>query len=155
MIILVLAVAVSATACLYLYRRLTKTNEAMFTARRQAAHAAARHEGARRAAQVAEKRCSQLLGQMEKALAQTGQALEVAGTIELVSQQLHGLIAYIANPLEAPVPLQHEPGRHALPGPGRRALDGSKPAEPLEYEPAEYEAAEYEPSEYEPTEYLP
>jgi hypothetical protein len=117
-----LAVAVSGAACLYLYYRLTKTKEALFAAQRQAAHAQARRDSARRAAQVAEKRCSQVLGQMETALAQTGAALEIAGHIELVSQQLRGLIDYIANPDDAPVPLQHEPGRHALPGPGRHAL---------------------------------
>ena len=128
MIYVVLAVALPGAVIWFLYYRLTKTKEALFAAKRQAAHAQARHEGARRAAQVAEKRCTQVLGQMEKALTQTGEALEIAGHIELVSQQLHGLIDYIANPLDAP-PLQHEPGRHALPGAGRRALNSSEPTE--------------------------
>ena len=127
MIFAVLAVALSGAACLYLYYRLTKTKEALFAAQRQAAHAQARRDSARRAAQVAEKRCSQVLGQMEAALAQTGAALEIAGTIELVSQQLRGLIDYIASPDDAPPQLQHEPGRHALPGPGRHALPGGDP----------------------------
>jgi len=113
-----------AAVIVFLYYRLTKTKEALFAARRQAAHAQARRDSARRAAQVAEKRCSQVLGQMESALAQTGAALEIAGTIELVSQQLRGLIDYIASPDDAPPPLQYEPGRHALPGPGRHALPG-------------------------------
>jgi hypothetical protein len=126
MIYLGLVIALSGAAILYLYYRLTKTKEALFAAKRQAAHAQARRDSARRAAQVAEKRCSQVLGQMETALAQTGAALEIAGHIELVSQQIHGLIDYIANPDDAPVPLQHEPGRHALPGPGRRALTSSE-----------------------------
>src|SRR5260370_40011884 len=125
MIYLGLVIALSGAAILYLYYRLTKTKEALFAAKRPAAHAQARQQGARRAAQVAEKRCTQVLGQMETALAQTGQALEIAGHIELVSQQLHGLIDYIANPDYAPPPLQYEPGRHALPGPGRRALNPS------------------------------
>jgi len=116
LIYLGLAVALAGAACLYLYYRLTKTKEALFAAKRQAAHAQARRDSARRAAQVAEKRCTQVLGQMQTALAQTGQALEIAGHIELVSQQLHGLIDYIANPDDAPPPLQYEPGRHALPG---------------------------------------
>jgi hypothetical protein len=64
---------------------------------------------------------------METALAQTGAALEIAGTIELVSQQLRGLIDYITSPDDAPPPLHHEPGRHALPGPGRHALPGGDP----------------------------
>jgi hypothetical protein len=135
MTFLVLTVALPATVSVYLYYRLTKTKEALFAARRQAAHAQARHEGARRAAHVAEKRCTQVLGQMEQALAQTGEALEIAGHIKLVSQQIHGLIEYIADPLDAPAPLQHEPGRHALPGPGRHALPSS---EALNSEPTEY-----------------
>ncbi len=124
MIYALLAVVLPGAVIVFLTWRLTKTREALVAARRQATHAQARQQGARRAAQVAEKRCSQVLGQMETALAQTGAALEIAGTIELVSQQLHGLINYIANPDDAPPPLQHEPGRHALPGPGRHALPG-------------------------------
>jgi hypothetical protein len=131
MIFLVLTVVLPGAVSLYLYYRLTKVKEALFAARRQVAHAQARHEGARRAAHVAETRCTQVLAQMEKALAQTGEALEIAGHIELVSQQIHGLIEYIANPQDAPIPLQHEPGRHALPGPGRHALPSSEPTEYL------------------------
>ena len=136
MIYVVLGFAPLGAVILFLYYRLTKTKEALFAAKRQAAHAQARRDSARRAAQVAEKRCTQVLGQMETALAQTGAALEIAGHIELVSQQLHGLIDYIANPDDAPVPLQHEPGRHALPGPARHALAGGDAydsSEPEEY----------------------
>jgi len=122
LIYVALVVVLLGAVIVFLYYRLTKTKEALFAANRQAAHAQARRDSARRAAQVAEKRCTQVLGQMETALAQTGAALEIAGHIELVSQQLRGLIDYIANPDDAPPPLQHEPGRHALPGPGRHAL---------------------------------
>jgi hypothetical protein len=127
MIYALLVVALPGAVIVFLTWRLTKAREALVAARRQAAHAQARRDSARRAAQVAEKRCTQVLGQMETALAQTGAALEIAGTIELVSQQLRGLIDYIASPDDAPPPLQHEPGRHALPGPGRHALPGSDP----------------------------
>lgn len=134
LIYLGLVVALPGAVIVFLTWRLTRTREALVAARRQATLAQARQQGARRAVQVAEKRCSQVLGQMETALAQTGAALEIAGTIELVSQQLRGLIDYIANPDDAPVPLQHEPGRHALPGPGRHALPGGDPYDGSEFD---------------------
>src|SRR5260370_2165312 len=117
MIYLGLVIALSGAAILYLYYRLTKTKEALFAAKRPAAHAQARQQGARRAAQVAEKRCTQVLGQMETALAQTGQALEIAGHIELAGQHLHGLIDYLPNPYDAPPPLHYHPAPPRLPHP--------------------------------------
>jgi len=36
--------------------------------------------------------------------------------LEVVSQQIHGLIEYIAHPLDAPPAAGRKPGRHALPG---------------------------------------
>lgn len=101
----------------FLVFRLTRAKEDLLMARRHASHARARHETARQAAEAAEERCRQLLGHVETSLAQTGQALEVAGQIELVSQQIHGLIDYITHPLDAPQPQRavRRRGRHALP----------------------------------------
>jgi len=119
----VLGYASLAAVIVFLIWRLTSTREALAGARRTAAHAQARQEAARRAARVAEQRCRHALGQAERSLAQTGQALEIAGHIKLVSQQVTGLIAYITGPFEEPPlsgsaeepPLQYRPGRHALP----------------------------------------
>jgi hypothetical protein len=108
--------AVLSATILVLYHRHTKTKEALFVARRETTRAQARQLAAKKAAQGAEERCMAALNQVETALAQTGQALEVAGHIKLVSQQIHGLIGYIAaSEEEAPQPLQRRPGRHALP----------------------------------------
>jgi hypothetical protein len=95
----------------FLYHKLTKAKEALFAARRQAVRDKAHKEAARKAVQVAEQRCMQALRDVELALGQAGQAMAVAGHIEVVSQQLHGLIQYIADPLDA----GQATGRHALP----------------------------------------
>jgi hypothetical protein len=125
MLYAVLTYAALAAVIMFLIWRLTKAREALAGARRTAAHAQARQEAARQAARVAEQRCRHALGQAERSLAQTGQALEIAGHIKLVSQQVTGLIAYITGPFEElplsgsaeePPPLPYRPGRHALPG---------------------------------------
>ena len=125
MLYAVLTYAALAAVIMFLIWRLTKTREALAGARRTAAHAQARQEAARQAARVAEQRCRHALGQAERSLAQTGQALEIAGHIKLVSQQVTGLIEYITGPFEEPPlsdsaeeppPLQYRRGRHALPG---------------------------------------
>jgi hypothetical protein len=96
----------------YLYHRLTRAKEALFAARRQAVRDKAHKEAAKKAVQVAEQRCMQALRDVELALGQAGQAMAVAGHIEVVSQQLHGLIQYVTDPLDAG---QQVTGRHALP----------------------------------------
>ncbi len=96
----------------FLYHRLTKAKEALFAARRQAVHDKAHKEAAHKAVQVAEARCMQALRDVELSLTQAGQAMAIAGHIEVVSQQLHTLTEYIAGPLEA----GQATGRHALPG---------------------------------------
>ncbi len=122
MLYAVLAYAALVAVVIFLIWRLTKTREALYAARRAAVHAQVRQQAAKQAARTAEQRCRQALGQVEQSLAQTGQALEIAGHIELVSQQVNGLIQYItgpfeelppASPSEEPPPLQH---RHALLG---------------------------------------
>jgi hypothetical protein len=108
----------------FLYHRLTKAKEALFAARRQAVHDKAHKEAAKKAVQVAEARCMQALRDVELSLTQAGQAMQVAGHIEVVSQQLHGLIAYITDPLEEGQATAT--GRHALPGnAGRQAITGA------------------------------
>ena len=99
----------------FLIYRLTNTKGALSAARRRAAHAEARQEAAKKAAQAAEARCVQALGNLEMSLTQAGRALDIAGHIEVVSQQIHGLIEYIAHPLDAPSPAGRKSGRHALP----------------------------------------
>src|SRR6266568_3451553 len=132
MLYAVLTYAALAAVIMFLIWRLTNAREALAGARRTAAHAQARQEAARQAARVAEQRCRHALGQAERSLAQTGQALEIAGYIKLVSQQVNGLIEYIAGPFEGPPlsssseeppPLQYRPGRHALPAAGDQDLN--------------------------------
>jgi hypothetical protein len=133
MLYAVLGYAALAAVIVFLIWRLTKAKEDLAGARRTAAHAQARQEAAKQAAQVARQRCRKALGQAEQCLAQTGQALEIAGHIRLVSQQVNGLIAYITGPFdelpsvgsfEEPPPLGYRPGRHALPaGAGHQDLN--------------------------------
>jgi hypothetical protein len=108
----------------FLYLRLTKAREALFAARRQAVRDKAHKEAAKKAVQVAEQRCMQALRDVELALGQAGQAMAVAGHIEVVSQQLHGLIGYITDPLDAGQATAT--GRHALPDhASRQAITGA------------------------------
>jgi hypothetical protein len=97
----------------FFFHRLTKAKEALFAARRHLVHLQAHKDAATKAAQVAEAGCRQALRDVELALGQAGQAMEVAGHIRVVSQQLSELTGYITGPLEAG---QQATGRHALPG---------------------------------------
>ncbi len=73
---------------------------------------------------MAEQRCMQALRDVELALGQAGQAMAVAGHIEVVSQRLHGLIQYITDPLDAGQATAT--GRHALPdNASRQAITGA------------------------------
>lgn len=96
---------------------LTRAKAQLLAARQQAVRAGARQAAARKAAGQAERQCRQLLASIETSIAHTGQALEVAGQIEAVGQQLGSLIAFVASP-----ELETAPPRHALPAGGRRAL---------------------------------
>ena len=139
MLYAVLGYAALAAVIAFLTWRLTRTKEALVAARRTAARAEARQEAARQAAQAARQRCRKALGQAEQSLAQTGQALEVAGHIRLFSQQVNGLIAYITGPFEEPIAdgsfeeppaVQRRPGRHALPaGAGYQDLNDDAQAQ--------------------------
>ena len=110
---------------LVLVRLLAGAKEALFAARQDAARAQARQDAAKRAARVAEQQCVQALANVQQSLAHTGQALEIAEDIQVVSQQIHGLTDYITGPLETPAPVQRRPGRHALPGGADRPALGN------------------------------
>jgi Flp pilus assembly protein TadB len=140
-----LGYAALAAVIVFLIWRLTRTKEALVAARRTAVRAQARQEAARQAAQAASQRCRKALGQAEQSLAQTGQALEIAGHIELVSQQVSGLIAYITSPFEEPLSagpsgepaaVPYRPGRHALPaGAGYQDLNDDDAEMQMEFIP--------------------
>lgn len=128
--------AVLALAITVLIWRLFKIDAALFDARRQAAHAQVRQEAAQQAARGAEARCKQAQKAAETSLGQTGQALEIAAHIKVVSQQLHNLISYITDAEEAPPAFQHKRGRHALSnvralsnGAGRHAITSGQTEE--------------------------
>src|SRR5438046_829350 len=89
-------------AILVLVRSLTKSKEALFAARQEAVRAQARQDAAKRAARLAEQRCVQALANLQQSLDHTGEALEIADGIQVVSQQIHGLTEYITGPLDAP-----------------------------------------------------
>jgi hypothetical protein len=110
-------------AILVLVRLLVRAKEALFAARQEAVRAQARQEASRRAARLAEQRCVRALANLQQSLDHTGEALEIAEDIQVVSQQIHGLTEYITGPLDAPPPVLRRPGRHALPAStGRPAL---------------------------------
>jgi hypothetical protein len=110
MIILYITLADSALVGLvvFLIFRLTRTRDALHAARQEASRARARQEAAKNAAREAEQRCQELLGHVEDSVTHAGQALNIAGQIEAVSQQLHDLAWWITQPLDA------APGKHEL-----------------------------------------
>ena len=121
---IVAAFAVLGGVIVFLTWRLTKTKEDVVAARLSASRSLARQQAATQEARKTEKQCLLLLGQVETQMAQTGQALEVAGNIKLVSQQIQGLINRIATPMEAlMLPQDYKRGRHALPAaPGQQDI---------------------------------
>jgi hypothetical protein len=121
----------------FLAWRLSKAKEALFATRRQVVHAQANLEAARKAARTAEHRCIQALRNVEMSLTQAGQAMEVAGHIQVVSEQIHYLTEAMAGPLE-----REYAGRHVMPGSaGVAAITGT--AHDTEYDQAEYPQEEY------------
>jgi hypothetical protein len=125
MLYAVVGYLVLGAAILVLTRMLTKAKEALFAARQEAVHAQARQEASRRAARLAEQRCVQALANLQQSLDHTGEALEIAEDIQVVSQQIHGLTEYITGPVDAPLTVQRRPGRHALPGGADRPALGT------------------------------
>jgi hypothetical protein len=101
--------------------RFIKANARVSVARVDAARAGARAEGAERAARVAEQGMLAAQGHAMEALEQTGQALEIARTIELVNENVQNLTSYLVSQIEGPEAAQESAGRHArhaLPGTG-------------------------------------
>jgi hypothetical protein len=124
-------------AIAFLAKRLSKAKETLFATRRQVVHAQASLDAARKAARTAEQRCIQALRNVEMSLTQAGQAMEVAGHIQVVSEQIHYLTEAIAGP-----PEEAYEGRHAMPGSTVPAAisDGTQDTE---YAQAEYPQEEY------------
>jgi hypothetical protein len=121
----------------FLVKRLSRAKEALFATKRQVVHVQASLDAARKAARTAEQRCIHALRNVETSLAHAGQAMEVAGHIQVVSEQIHYLTEAITGPLEA-----ERTGRHAMPGSeGQAAINGSQ--QDAQYGPAEYPQEEY------------
>ena len=116
-----------AGAIYFLYYKLTKAKEALFAARRHAVHADANFEAAKQAARLAEKRCVQALQNVQLSLSQADKAMEVAGHIQVVSEQVHYITECLTGPREAMPAGRHHamdtnPGRPVIagkPGQGR------------------------------------
>jgi len=95
-------------ALMYFIYRFVKAKDLVTVARTDAARTGARLEAAQEASAVAQ-------GTAREALAQTGQALEIAKTIEQVDEKVQGLTDYLVARIEGEAP-QRRAGRHALPG---------------------------------------
>lgn len=118
LIVIFSVIAVLSVAVVVLTYQLTKMKETVFSAKLTASRSLARQQAAQQEVMKAEQQCLLLLGQVETSLAQTGEALEVAGTIKQVSRQIQGLINHIAAPMEALAPPgDYKRGRHALAAP--------------------------------------
>jgi hypothetical protein len=89
--------------------RFIKAHQTVSVARTDTARAKARMEAAQRASAVAE-------GTAREALSQTGQALAVARTIELVDEKVTNLTDYLVAKIDGEAPARRAAGRHALPG---------------------------------------
>jgi hypothetical protein len=92
---LALVVTIVVLACL-----LSKARGEMFTARREAVRAASRQEAAAERAREAEEQAARLMHAAEVAVATARLALDNKDQLELVSQQLARLFAYVSGPLE-------------------------------------------------------
>lgn len=111
--------------------RLIKTRDRVSIARTDAARAGARLEGARRAAEAADAGRAEAVRHAREAMARTGEALEVARNIELVSDQVQDLTSYLVTRID---------GEAALRGRGKHAIPSS--AEPVSPPPGDEEPAD-------------
>jgi hypothetical protein len=96
------------SALMFFIVRFIKANAQVGIARTGTARAEARLDAANRASSVAE-------GTAREALSQTGQALAIARTIELVDEKLTGLTDYLVARIDGEAPAARRAGRHALP----------------------------------------
>ena len=97
------------SALMFFIFRFIRANAQVGIARTGAARAEAHLEAAGRASAVAE-------GTAREALSQTGQALEIARTIELVDEKVTSLTSYLVTKIDGEPPARRPAGRHALPG---------------------------------------
>lgn len=95
-------------ALMYVIYRFVKTKDLVTVARTDAARTGALLGAAREASAVAQ-------GTAREAMAQTGQALEIARTIEQVDEKVQDLTDYLVARIEGEAPPRRT-GRHALPG---------------------------------------
>lgn len=114
MLFYVIAYLLSASGIVFVSWRLVKVKGVVSIARRDAATIGARLEETRRAARAAETGRAEAVGHAREALAQTGQALEVARNIELVSDQVQDLTDYLVGQIDGQAAVRSR-GRHAIP----------------------------------------
>jgi hypothetical protein len=97
------------SALMFFIFRFIKTRGLVSVARTDKVRAEARLAAAWQASAVAE-------GTAREALSQTGQALEIARTIELVDEKVTSLTDYLVTKIDGEAPARRSAGRHALPG---------------------------------------
>jgi hypothetical protein len=97
------------SALMFFIFRFIKASQMVSVARTDAARAGARLEAAQQASAVARETA-------REALSQTGQALEIARTIELVDEKVTSLTDYLVTRIDGEAPARRAAGRHALPG---------------------------------------
>jgi len=131
MLFFVVAYLAPSAGLAYVIYRWIKSRELVMVARTDAARGAERLATAREAALEAEEARRAAQGQAQEALAQTGQALELAKNIEVVGHRVQGLTDYLVGKLEGEESPQRVPGRHArqaLPaGSDWPAISGDRP----------------------------
>jgi hypothetical protein len=127
-LILLVLVAVLAALTVYLFHDRGELNGQVMVADRQASAAKATREAAKRHADAAEQRCRELMqycheltAELHSSVSATGSALSIARQIQIVSQQLRHLTAYV---------FDGEEPRHALPDEIQQPLDGV-PVQPI------------------------
>lgn len=97
------------SALMFFIFRFIRAHAQVSIARTDTARAEARLEAARQASAVAE-------GTAREALSQTGQALAVARTIELVDEKVTSLTSYLVTKIDGEAPARRAAGLDALPG---------------------------------------
>jgi hypothetical protein len=115
MLFFVVAYLAPSSGLAFVIYRWIKSRELVMVARTDAARGAERLAAAREATLEAEEGRRAAQGQAQEALAQTGQALELARNIEVVGHRVQGLTDYLVGKLEGEVPPQRVPGRHERP----------------------------------------